>query len=253
MKMIILAAGRGSRLGSLTDNTPKPLIDLGNGKTLLETQLEAIEESKVIDEIVLVIGYCWDQIEAKMKKYKRNGVKITTIFNPFYEVSNNLMSLWLAKNKMDSDFIVTNGDNIFDKQVFIDLVNKNREGIFLTTNRKQNYNDDDMKLILGEGVERVSKDIPSQDASAESVGLALISGEKSREIFKNNLEELARESEYLNKFWLEVFNRMISKGVFIKTFEIDGSKMWAELDFHMDLKDIIKSLMDGKFKFKSQT
>ena len=72
MKMIILAAGRGERLMPLTQNTPKPLIDMGNGNTLLEEQMISINESGAIDEIVLVIGYLGEQIEAKIAQVRES-------------------------------------------------------------------------------------------------------------------------------------------------------------------------------------
>lgn len=247
MKLIILSSGTGRRLLPLTANTPKSLIDLGGGKTLLETNLNNAAASGVIDEVVLVIGYCADQVEAKIKKYRKEGMKIKLIYNPFYEVSNNLMTLWMAKSEMYEDFIVTNGDNIFNPIVFQELTLKNKNGIFLTTSHRSTYRDDDMKVILQDGlVEVVSKQIPNDKADAESVGLTLISGEKYREIFKHNLEELAREPEYINKFWLEVFNRMINKGVRVVPFEIDGQKLWVEIDFHGDLNQIIQSLLERK-------
>ena len=247
MKVIILSSGTGRRLLPLTANTPKSLIDLGNGRTLLETQIENISKSKVIDEIVLVIGYCADQVEAKIKKYRKEGLLIKTVYNPFYEVSNNLMTLWMAKHEMNDDFMITNGDNIFESAVFSELATKNKNGIFLTTSFRESYGEDDMKVIIEDGlIEKVSKQIPGDRASAESVGLTLISGDKYREIFKNNLEELAREPEYVQKFWLEVFNRMISKGVRVAPFEIDGKKSWIEIDFHGDLSDVIRGLMEKK-------
>ena len=67
MRIIILAAGKGTRAMPLTRNTPKSLLDIGNGVTLLEKQLEDIQKSKVIDEIVLIIGHLAEQIEAKIK------------------------------------------------------------------------------------------------------------------------------------------------------------------------------------------
>ena len=79
MKIIILAAGRGERLMPLTQNTPKPLIDMGNGNTLLEEQLMSIRESGVIKEVVLVVGYLAEQIEAKMRAYKDKGFQVSTI------------------------------------------------------------------------------------------------------------------------------------------------------------------------------
>ncbi len=248
MKLIILSSGTGRRLMPLTANTPKSLIDLGNGKTLLETVLNNVKESKAIDEVVIVIGYCAEQVEAKIKKYKNEGMKIKTIYNPFYEVSNNLMTLWMAKHEMNDDFMITNGDNILQPEVFNGL-NKHKNGIFLTTSKRESYRSDDMKVIIEDGaIEQVSKSIINEKANAESVGLTLISGEKYREIFKHNLEELARDQAYINKFWLEVFNRMIEKGVRIVPFEIDGAKMWVEIDFHGDFNEVIRKLIASKLQ-----
>ena len=219
------------------------MLDIGNGVTLLEKQLENIHKSKVIDEVVLVIGYLAEQIEAKIKIHEENGLKITTVYNPFYDISNNLMSLWLAKPYMDEDFIITNGDNIFEPDVFADLANKHDEGIFLTISKKNKYHDDDMKVKLKDKtVSRVSKEIPNNESDCESVGLSLIKGQKYREIFRNSLERLARNREYMNKFWLEVLNAMNSHGIAIKTFRIDGKTKWREVDFHLDLEDAKKLL-----------
>ena len=102
MKLIILAAGKGERLWPLTKNTPKPLLDLGNGNTLLEEQLERVQSSGVIDEVVLVTGYLSEQIEAKLRTMMATApIRIKTLYNPFYDVANNLASLWLARHDTD--------------------------------------------------------------------------------------------------------------------------------------------------------
>lgn len=238
--MIILAAGKGSRLLPLTKNTPKSLIELGNGKTLLESQLESIRNSGVIGEVVIVVGYCWEQIEAKIKKYTGDGMKIKTVFNPFYDSSDTLLSLWLAKNEMDQDFMITNGDNLFNTEVFKELGEK-RGGIFLTINKKNKFYEDEMKVIVKEGkIEKVSKSIPNENANYQSVGLVFVSGERNRDIFKQNMEELARNFEYKNKSWLEIFNIIYEKGIMASTFEIDGSTKWREIDLHIDLIELIE-------------
>ena len=241
MKIIILAAGKGERLYPLTKNTPKPLIDLGNGETLLERQLNYLSNSKVIDEVIIVIGYLYDQIESKLKNFNTK-LKIKTIYNPFYEMTNNLITLWLSKYEMNNDFLIANGDNIIASDVFRDLVNETKEGIFLTICYRDKYSEEDMKVNLDNNnkILRVSKEIRLGDA--ESVGLVKVSGEKFRKIYQDVLEELVKNKNYLNKFWLETFNVLANKGVEVNSFEIDKDK-WREVDFHFvlpDIKELIK-------------
>lgn len=236
MKIIILAAGKGTRLMPLTRNTPKSLLHLHNGRSMLETQIERIAESGVIDEVIIIIGYLGEQIEAKLKNYECR-LKIKTIYNPFYETSNNLHTLWLSKPEMNDDFIITNGDNIFEMDVYRDLVKKTSDGIVLTINKKESYDDDDMRVIIKNNcVERVSKLIDNKRADAESVGLVKVSGKNNINSFKDTMEELVRNKDYFDKFWLEIFNALSSQGFPVKLFEIDGEKKWQEIDIHLDLE-----------------
>jgi L-glutamine-phosphate cytidylyltransferase len=249
MKIVILAAGKGSRLGKLTSNTPKVLMDLGNGHTLLETNLENMFDSGVIDKVVVISGYGHEQVEAKLKKHIKEKKEIEIIYNPFYELTNNLMTLWVARHKLDEDFIITNGDNIFEKEVYSELVKNTGEGIYLTISKHKgkNFYDGDMKVILREEmVEKVSKKIPMEEANCESVGLALVRGEKYLKIFNEALEELGKRKENLNSFWLEIFNLLSERGGMVKTFEIDGEKLWREIDFHGDLRELLSLLKEKK-------
>jgi choline kinase len=230
----------------LTRNTPKPLLDMGNGLTLLEEQIESATSSGAINEIVLVIGYCADQIEAKIGMYRRDGLKISTIYNPFYEVSNNLMSLWLAKQEMSEDFMITNGDNLFTPDVFAGLHEECRDGIHLAVSRKSEFDFDDMKVrIEHDVIARVSKQIESQQAQAESPGLSCVRGERARMLFYRHLEILSHDRQYLNKFWLEVFNHLYQNGVSVIPWFFDASSKWQEVDFHSDVNRL-KNLLQEK-------
>ena len=246
MRLIILAAGKGERLMPLTRNTPKPLLDLGNGATLLEEQIASAHEAGCIDEIVLVIGYLAEQVEAKIKLHQSNGLKIRTIYNPFYEISNNLMSLWFAKHEMTEDFLVTNGDNLFAPEVFRGLTEENGDGIALAVSRKQHFGYDDMKVSLHDGlVARVSKQIEPDAIDAESPGLALVRGARARGIFRDQLEGLARRKEFIGRFWLEVFNQLFERGVPVRPWFFDGETLWQEVDFHADV-DKVRGLLESK-------
>jgi len=79
MKALILAAGDGGRLGNLTKNKPKPLIQL-LGLSLIERVILTVKQVGV-DEFVIVIGYLGDKIKEKLGDGNRYGVKITYIEN----------------------------------------------------------------------------------------------------------------------------------------------------------------------------
>jgi len=146
LKLFILAAGKGERLGPLTKNTPKSLMDFGDGTTILERQIESAVQSGMFSEIVIITGYKAEQIEAKIKDYKPK-VRLKTVYNPFFEITNNLVSLWAAAGEMrDEDFVITNGDNIYFGNVFRSIANDAENVIQITVDHKPQYDDDDMKV-----------------------------------------------------------------------------------------------------------
>jgi len=230
MNLIVLAAGKGNRMGVLTRNKPKSLLNLG-GITLLERQLKSIRDSGTIDKTIYVIGYMGDAIEERLEKI--NAADVVTVFNPFYDVSNNLISLWFAKYYMNVDFVITNGDNLFEAAI-IRKISSNRGGIYLAVNKKSRYDNDDTKVTLKDGkVMRVSKLIYEGDADYESVGLAVVSGKRYRDKFRDTLEKLVRSKDYLDKFWLEVFTVLAKENITITPFQIEGE--WQEFDYHGDI------------------
>jgi|GEM_PF-2998005 len=238
MNLIILAAGVGSRLYPLTKDRPKSLIELGDGSTLLERQISNGINSKIVTKIYIVVGYKSEQIDRKILEFK-DQIEIETIFNPFYEISNNLFSLWSANHIMrQGDFLISNGDNIYQNSVYNGLKNLESETISITIDYKDKYDDDDMKVILKDGfVKRVSKQIAFDEIDAESVGLAIIKGEKSRKIFIDKLYSLVRDFTNKDKFWLEIFNALSFDEIKIGTYEI-SEKDWGEIDFHPDIESI---------------
>ena len=250
MKIIILAAGRGERLMPLTRNTPKPLLDLGNGNTLLEEQLARIAESGVFSEVVIVVGYLAEQVEVKVRTHPHRQLRVRTLYNPFYEVSNNLMSLWLAKSEMEEDFAVTNGDNVFKASVFRGLVEETGPGIWLAVGRKDVFDDDDMKVTLADDhVVQVSKQIQPPLCHAESPGLSLVRGSLARRLYADHLEALARDKAYLGRFWLEVYNGLSAAGVPVRPWLFDAAREWQEVDFHHDVELLRRALrlrLDGE-------
>ena len=94
-----------------------------------------------------------------------------------------------------------------------------------------------VKLDRHKNVLKIQKDISAAETDAESVGLALIRGPKSRRLFQQKILQLVRVKDYLNKFWLEIFNSLVMDGLNIKVAEI-AREDWQEVDFHPDVHTI---------------
>ena len=139
MKIVILAAGIGSRLGN---PFPKPLTKLNNGKSIMEMQIENITSRFDIDDINVVVGFKKNLI---MERFPN----LTYIYNPFFDTTNTSKSLLsaLKKNK-DSSILWFNGDVVFDEKIFdilIESIEKNESFVAVNTNK---VGDEEVKYTL---------------------------------------------------------------------------------------------------------
>ena len=244
MRVIILAAGKGERLMPLTNNTPKSLLELANGTSVLESQLLSIHAAGIRD-VVIVTGYLTEQIEAKINKYSQEyNLEFQIVYNPFYDVSNNLISLWQAKHYMNEDLIIINGDDIFKDSVIKGLINHDKsQQLCMVIDRKETYDPDDMKLIIEKNrVLRIGKQIPENKANGESIGMIRLIGDGKEWVVKT-MEKMVRKKENLNVFYLEIFQELINQVTMMEYYEVDADD-WAEIDFHPDLEDIRKEIFN---------
>ena len=113
-RAIVLAAGRGSRLHALTDDAPKCLTEIG-GEPLLERALHALG-SQGITEAVIVIGYMGEMVRDRIGP-RIAGVDIRYVEAPDYATSNNIRSLWDARDYLDQDLVLLEADVAFDPSV----------------------------------------------------------------------------------------------------------------------------------------
>ncbi len=233
MRVIILAAGQGKRLLPLTAEVPKALLDIG-GKTLIERQVEAFAENGLKD-FVVVTGYGADKMEAALRDIaKRLSVSISTIYNPFYAVADNLASCWLARSFMDRDFIQVNGDNVFRADLVALLLKPFSQSIAVAINRKDTFDADDMKVMLdGPRLTEVGKTLPVDTVDAEAIGFYLFRSEGAQH-YVNELELAMRDPQGLKR-WFPSAVGSLAKKVPIGVVEITGLR-WSEVDFPVDLQ-----------------
>lgn len=234
MKAIILAAGQGSRLGHLTDDRPKCLIEF-DGRTLLDRQLDTLAANGVND-VVVVTGFRDDQIEKALQRRRdaREGPDVRTAFNPFFKVADNLGSLFLVKHELTGDCLVWNGDTLVSKALMAKVVGNETKGICVTVDRKDGYDDDDMKVIRDEGTGRlraIGKRI-AEGVNAESIGL-LAFRDGGAERFAEAIGKAMRTSEGTTIWYLRVIHHLAQNGD-VWTLDIKGEE-WGEVDFPEDV------------------
>lgn len=230
MKAIILSAGQGSRLGHLVDDRPKCLIGF-NGRTLLDRQLDTLAANG-IEEAVVVTGF-HDELVQEAVAARSGGPSVTTIFNPFYKVSDNTGSLYMARGALSGDCLVWNGDTLVSDALMAKVVANDRPGICVTVDRKDRYDEDDMKVVEDGGrLKAIGKRL-SEGVNAESIGL-LAFRDGGAERFREAIEAAMRTSEGTTIWYLRVIHHLAQSSD-VWTLDISGEE-WGEVDFPPDVE-----------------
>jgi choline kinase len=231
---VILAAGVGSRMGIHTADRPKALLEVAPGYTVLGLQLDRLFETGRVARVVVVTGYRSELVEQFVARHPRRA-DIQVELNPFYEVSNNLHSLWLARRHLENGGVIVNGDDVFHP----DLLGRALAApgdVAVTINCKASYDDDDMKVVLeGRRVKRIGKDVPLDAADGEAIGVIRLSRFGAHWV-TTALEELVR-SDNRNIFYLRAIQRVIDAGYPVAVADITPIP-WGELDEPKDLASI---------------
>ncbi|MCW3798757.1 phosphocholine cytidylyltransferase family protein [Sphingomonas sp. BN140010] len=232
-KAIILSAGQGSRLGQLTVDRPKCLIDFG-GRTLLDRQLDTLAANGV-EEAVVVTGFRDVLIEEALERRRQagQGPATRTVFNPFYKVADNTGSLYMARAELAGDTLVWNGDTMVSRSLMARVVSNDRPGICVTIDRKDEYDRDDMKVVEEGGRLRAIGKRLTDGVNAESIGLlAFRAGGAER--FRQAIEAAMRSPEGTTIWYLRVIHHLAQTDE-VGTLDIRGEE-WGEVDFPEDVE-----------------
>ncbi|MDQ3246275.1 MAG: phosphocholine cytidylyltransferase family protein [Pseudomonadota bacterium] len=232
MKAIILSAGQGSRLGALTHDRPKCLIDFA-GRTLLDRQLDTLEASGVSDAVV-VTGFRDDQVQRALSR-RTGALRVRTVYNPFYKVADNLGSLFVAREELSGDCLVWNGDTLVSEALMARVLGNDRSGIAVTIDRsKDSFDEDDMKVVVGNDgrLHAIGKRLPMGNINAESIGLLAFRGDGAGR-FREWIEKVIRTAEGTTVWYLRVIHQ-IAQSEDVWTLDISGEE-WGEVDFPEDV------------------
>jgi choline kinase len=241
MNAIVLSAGQGRRLLPLTERDPKCLLEVEGPHTVLELQLRALARCG-IRRATVVVGFGADRVERFLAGMRISALRVETLYNPFFASSDNLATCWLARGVMTGDFVLLNGDTLFEDQVLQRLLESPPAPITVTIDHKDRYDEDDMKVSSDASgrLLAIGKRLPPESVGGESIGMLRFRGAGVK-AFRDELERVIRTPEGLRSWYLSVVNEMAAR-MPIATASIDGL-WWREIDSPEDLEGVRKSFL----------
>jgi len=233
MRAVILCAGQGRRLLPQTAEIPKGLLPVAGDRSILALQLEALAACGV-REACVVVGHGAAHVEALLARKPVPAIRTTTRMNPFHDVSDNLVSCWLARDALHGSCLLLNGDNLFEPEVLRRLLSAPPAPICVATQRKDAYDDDDMKVDLDSRghLRAIGKTLSPSRVAAESIGI-LRFRENGPARFRRALDEAVRGRSSRRAYYLEVIDRLARQGG-VESVDVTGL-WWREVDSPSDL------------------
>jgi len=242
MKIIFIAAGSSTRLGTKTLNFPKGLIKINNN-SIMGIQLDLFKNKK-IDNIIIITGPNADKFNFK---------NVTYINDTNHKKHDVLGSLMVAKSHMNNEIVTTYSDIIFDEKILNSIVEfKGDIGIAIELNWEKRYINRDQhpkseadNVIIDNGkILKIRKNISECEDNqivGEFIGLMKLS-KRGTEIFKNKYLEL--EKTHIGKFHnapsleraylTDMLQELINSGVKISPIVVNGD--WCEIDTPQDIE-----------------
>ena len=242
MKMIIVAAGQGTRLRPLTDNKPKCLVEYHN-KPIIDYILDVARECNIRD-VAIVNGYKKQVLE----KYLENR-DITFFTNEKFDTTNMVSTLFNAKKFMDDDIIISYADIIYKKEILEKLIASNedfsvvidKDWKLLWSLRMENPLEDaeTLRVVDGNIIELGKKPGSYDDIEGQYIGLIKISKSTMTRVtaFYESLDkgELYDGQAYDNMYMTSLIQMIIDNLIDVKPVFINGG--WIEIDSLEDMEN----------------
>ncbi len=213
MTYIILSAGKGVKLQPLTLNHPKSLYKLDDKTTILQRLVRKIRKYDAEAEIVVVVGYMYNQIQ---KELDDDNVKF--VHNPFYSVTSSMGSLWFAKDFLQRENVtIINGDIVTSDKLMLDVVSQHT----------------DYPYVL---LDSTHKDANKYNVQVQGNLVCVMS--KNLTEFEGNYASITKLDAVSSRFLLEQLNQMVNEEMYNLFFEDALVQMVFQKNFELYYKDI---------------
>lgn len=236
MRAIILAAGVGKRLQTITDHRPKCLIQV-SGKTLLERTLTALSAVGVT-EAVIVIGYRGDMLVEEIGE-RCGAVAVRYIRNEQYE-KGAILSLWSARNEFDTDLLIMDADVLFPVRLLQRLVQSRHTNCFLLDASSENTGEEQMLLTrAGRVLTIIRGGAGDYDLVGESVGFLKVARDAAP-LLCSILDDYVAQGR-------DTIEHEEAYPVFLAQHHVGFERVddlpWTEIDFPHDLEHAERDIL----------
>lgn len=227
MKAVILAAGRGTRLGL---DLPKAMVPVDDRRTIIDYQVENLKPFIPVENILVVVGFRKELIVARHPE-------LTYTFNERFAVTNTSKSLLKGLSRLDEDVLWLNGDVVFDREIIPQMISAGCSCVLVDDKRcgpeEVKYRTDGAGFIT-----EISKQV--QVAEGEALGINLVA-RADLEPLRRYLE-LVGDNDYFEK---AIENYIVRENGRFLAFPA-GGLFCHEVDFPEDLERVRAYLASGR-------
>jgi len=227
-----MAAGVGKRLHALNINKPKCLIAVGS-TTLIRRSVNLLV-SKGISDITVIVGFKGHLIRNELNN------DVAYFENPDFHSTNSIKSLWYAKDLLEDNVLLLNGDLYYEHGILDYAINQTNPVVMLADSTRID-NADYRFSFSGDQINQFGKHLTNHETDGEYVGIVRID-QSFIKTFKDALEEMIISGKS-NIWWEDVLYSFIEKRIPIHYFDVAGT-FWSEVDTLQDynyLKNWIKN------------
>jgi len=231
-RAIILAAGSSTRLRPLTNNIPKTLLKVGRA-TILDIAISILHRFN-IDDIIIVTGHAADTLEEHVyRNYNNNTIRFRFIRNDKLHLGN-IYSFYIAREYMDTDFILLNSDVLFHPKILEYLLSYDVSALAVDDHKM--LGEEEMKVKVNESgiIKDISKGIPIKEADGEYIGVMKLTSKDADTIIKS-ITHLFNQGRY-NLYYEDAIRLVAHEHDLFYKCSTRGLQC-IEIDTHKDLKD----------------
>lgn len=229
MKAIILNSGMGTRLGDLTKNNPKSLVELGENETIFSRAISILSEYD-IDEFIITTGYL-NEVLIDYAKANFPNINFTFVHNPVYDKTNYIKSIDLI-SEINDDIILLHGDLVFAEKT-AENITSSEESCVVIDSTIPIPKDDFKAKVEDNQIKYIGVDYFAEDAVACQPFYKLKS--EDWKLWKDNIRRFCQNDDtnvYAENALNEITNELI-----IKPFDLKGL-LCMEVDTKEDLERV---------------